>query len=879
MSKKAVSGTMLALLLTSMLSLAFNIQPVNPNPTTITIPDDYPTIQEAINHANEGDIIFVKNGTYHEHVVVNKTVSLVGENRDSTIVDGNGTGSVFYIVARNTTISGFTVQNADGGIYVSEWYSRVYGNIVTGIKTTGISLRDSYESNIAENIVTHNGNGLSFWYCHSNTVSGNNISENEFGIYIAYSMFFTLRNNDLRNNTFNFGVWSYGTSPYGTFYDFIHDIDTSNTINDKPIYYWVNRQNEQIPEDAGYVGIVNSTNVVVKNLDLTNNGQGVLFAFSTNSTVENASVSNTSNGIRIVSSNLITVKNNTLVENNHAIFDTLSKNDLIIGNQLLNNDNFGVAIANSNATTVKANLIQGNKCGIIIDGNPPFGGGKDNVIYHNNFINNTYQVYPYIAMPPNNTWDNGCEGNYWSDYNGTDTTSPSDGIGDTFLPWQDVDSYPLMNPYWNSADINHDLMVEGKDIAITAKAFGSYPTHPRWNPHADINQDGMIEGKDIATVAKNFGEKLGMMLFFEKSIYYPTQEAFWNQSCSLIPIRIIMIDQGVVWNSIIVDVSSSIDFKEVTLRKNSSGVFSGEILAKGLRLDESITNSSVFSVRYGDTITATYGERQTTALFLFPKWMGGEMGASERSMFKAFDSDGVLLVNYGSYGLQYNPVFIGIYALDNYQEYLNTANASFRDKFLIQANWFVRNARLKGNFSVWEYTFDWPWNVYNVTVPYVSALAQGNGLSVLVRAYIMTGNATYLEVAETAMKSFEFEMNEGGVRYTDSGGVWYEELADEGARSGKVLNGFMGALMRLYEFSFGANNTEAFALFEEGTDTLAANLYRYDTGSGSYYDLLTHSPASLDYHKAHIGQLRIMYELTGINTFLEYSNRFQSYLP
>ena len=73
MIRKTVSGIMFTLLLTSMLTLAFNIQPVKGEPTTIIVPDEYSSIQEAINNANEEDTIFVRAGIYYEHVVVNKT--------------------------------------------------------------------------------------------------------------------------------------------------------------------------------------------------------------------------------------------------------------------------------------------------------------------------------------------------------------------------------------------------------------------------------------------------------------------------------------------------------------------------------------------------------------------------------------------------------------------------------------------------------------------------------------------------------------------------------------------------------------------------------------------------------------------------------------
>jgi pectin methylesterase-like acyl-CoA thioesterase len=84
--KRIVSGIMLILLLISTLTLAFHIQPVKAEPTTIVVPDDYPTIQEAINAATPGDTIFVRAETYYENVVVNKTVSLIGEDKTKQLL-------------------------------------------------------------------------------------------------------------------------------------------------------------------------------------------------------------------------------------------------------------------------------------------------------------------------------------------------------------------------------------------------------------------------------------------------------------------------------------------------------------------------------------------------------------------------------------------------------------------------------------------------------------------------------------------------------------------------------------------------------------------------------------------------------------------------
>jgi nitrous oxidase accessory protein NosD len=77
--KRIVSGVLLLLLLMAISSLSFNIKPVKSNPRTITVPDDCPTIQDAVRVANSGDTVYVRSGVYFENVVVDKSISLIGE--------------------------------------------------------------------------------------------------------------------------------------------------------------------------------------------------------------------------------------------------------------------------------------------------------------------------------------------------------------------------------------------------------------------------------------------------------------------------------------------------------------------------------------------------------------------------------------------------------------------------------------------------------------------------------------------------------------------------------------------------------------------------------------------------------------------------------
>lgn len=155
-------------MLLNLIILTSNIRPVSSG-TTITVPDDYLTIQEAINHASAGDTVFVRTGTYHENVVVNKTLTLAGENKYTAIIDGNHTGNVVYVTVNAVNITGFTIRNSGqdskAGILVGRlWDIQSSGNNISGNIITsnyyGIMLAESFNSTISNNIVTNNTIGV-----------------------------------------------------------------------------------------------------------------------------------------------------------------------------------------------------------------------------------------------------------------------------------------------------------------------------------------------------------------------------------------------------------------------------------------------------------------------------------------------------------------------------------------------------------------------------------------------------------------------------------------------------------------------------------------------------------------------------------------------
>lgn len=288
----------------------------------------------------------------------------------------------------------------------------------------------------------------------------------------------------MSDNQRNFGVW--GDLP---FY-FYHDIDSSNTVDGRPMYYWVGQQNRTVPLDAGYVALVDSTNITVQSLNLKNNGQGLLLVETENSLIMGNNVTNNSRAIYLMFSSNNTISENSIVDNR-----------------------FGLLLQDSSNNTIFRNAVANSYYGIQLSYG--WGNTTGNIIYHNNFVNNTQQVWSWGSS---NTWDEGYPsgGNYWSDYTGSDEYSGpgqnvvgSDGIGDAayIIDASNSDRYPLMAPYERlKGDVNDDRRVNILDAILLSNAFNSKLGDANWNPDADFNGDEKVNILDAIILSLNFGK-------------------------------------------------------------------------------------------------------------------------------------------------------------------------------------------------------------------------------------------------------------------------------------------------------------------------------------------------------------------------------------
>ena len=351
-SGKATSTSLFVLLLISTLAFALNIRLVNANDRIV--PDGYPSIQAAINAAASGDTVLVRAGTYYEQVVLNKTVFLIGENMQTTIINGYNAedkGSVITIEANGVVVENFSIMNSgnyggNAGISVGG----CNGTVVRNTKITdcmwGIYVWSSWFENRSSFNTTLIGN----------EVYGSNIWGG--GIRLSYCFNCTLRNNHMEGNADDFTVNGDEVS------HFVHDIDSSNIVEgSRHTYYLINQHditiNPPAYPNAGFLALVNSTNIKVESMELGNCEPGLLFAFTNNSLITGNNVSSCRSAIDLIHSSNNSIVGNHLGPDNHdsIVIEKTSNNNTIDGNTILKNQGDGIQISGSIGNVITRNNI------------------------------------------------------------------------------------------------------------------------------------------------------------------------------------------------------------------------------------------------------------------------------------------------------------------------------------------------------------------------------------------------------------------------------------------------------------------------------------------------------------------------------------------
>ncbi|SRR6266568_3928869 len=229
----------------------------------------------------------------------------------------------------------------------------------------------------------------------------------------------------------------------------------------------------------------------------------------------------------------------------------------------------------------------------------------------------------------------------------------------------------------------------------------------------------------------------------------------------------------------------------------------------------------------------------------------------------------------GEYPAAYNSTTIAQYALAHWNAYLTTGDEKHKQAFMIQARWLVvHESRLEGDKGGWPIPF--PLHKYNAVGPWLSALTQGNCISVLVRAYQLTSEDAFLQVAHRAMRTFELDIKDGGVSASiGDNGIFFEEVAVYPAAH--ILNGYILALFGLYDYVALTGDAKVSELIQRSLTTLHTLVDEFDVGYWSCYDLRFRHLAPRFYHALHITLVEALARYSGCEHCAALATRWTKY--
>lgn len=237
-----------------------------------------------------------------------------------------------------------------------------------------------------------------------------------------------------------------------------------------------------------------------------------------------------------------------------------------------------------------------------------------------------------------------------------------------------------------------------------------------------------------------------------------------------------------------------------------------------------------------------------------------------------YDERGIPLLDYlGDVGRQYNPCAISQWGLGAYQRW-RRGEPEQGDIFWRAADWLVDNLAVdvRGR-GYWWYEFDF--DAYGLRAPWASALAQAQGISLLLRAYESNRNIKYLQCANQACAAMLSPVADGGLLLVKDGHYFLEEVVAD--RPTAILDGLIFAIFGLRDYCLiNKSDLEACAVLDGCIETIAMLLPEYDLGYWSRADLYAENPpmpASSFYHGLHVAQLDILYRLTENPVFKKYS--------
>jgi len=480
---------------------------------------DYPTIRQAIDRAADGDTILVFSGTYHENFVVYKSLSIIGEDRSSTIIDGDGSESVVTLAASNITVKNFTIQNSDKGMVITSNENDVADNIFLN-NLCGVLLDSSCEGNkvFQNNIILSVAFGIYGDRCGRNVIADNNISFcGWYGVFLYASEPCILDGNRIFSND-DVGVCIRYSD---------NNTMTGNVIFDNGHGIYVYSDEDPIrPSGVSKFNIIEDNIVLNNSCGIKVGHFGLNKEFAENKIRDNF-VAYNNIGLNVSGSNGNSIYNNNFVDNSEQAFISESSNNTW--------DDGYYAGGNYWSDHNKTDMYWGHyqnetgSDGIIdfpykVSANPaeedryPF-------LHENQWLmvpelsvvspsNGTYRfdALPLIFATNKPAWVS-----YSLDNQPNVTVvrmliNLSIGVHNITVYASDVLGNNVSSKAIFTITFLGDLSLDGTvniiDVAIVAYSFGYGIGGEKWNPDADLNNDNEINIIDIAKVAMEFGNTI-----------------------------------------------------------------------------------------------------------------------------------------------------------------------------------------------------------------------------------------------------------------------------------------------------------------------------------------------------------------------------------
>jgi parallel beta-helix repeat protein len=455
---------------TSFVGVSYNLEKpsiLSSNGTTLNVggsgEGNYSKIQDAVDNASEGDTVFVYDDSspYYENIIIRKSISLKGENRNSTVIDGKGKGNVISIKCSYVDIQNFTIQNCKNnygyaGITIhSRSFNTITNNNIRNssswpwIFSDGIQIIGGKNNIISGNVISHTWDSISIYSSNNNIISNNTLLNHIHGIYIYSSN----QNNIITGNTFlesdNNGILIYMDSNVYT-----DNLVISNNYMD----------GNYSPISGGFEAISSNRNCYNISIigNYINDFGDAIWIKCTDSLIENNRIFNTTFQVIQLREGSYSINISKNIISKGKIGINLEGSNNFVSHNIIKNCDLGLDITGEG----KENIIVQNEFNNDKKGIEILLGFNTAKIIKNNFINNKRDIsfYQFLPLRRHTYFTPIFENNYYDSSDGNRPHSifgasvlfaipiiipifPYFGLLPISIPWIYFDWHPAKEPY------------------------------------------------------------------------------------------------------------------------------------------------------------------------------------------------------------------------------------------------------------------------------------------------------------------------------------------------------------------------------------------------------------------------------------------------